>query len=112
MTEELGHIDIQNIILGYRLLDETQGFKVYYKTVDTDGEIVIISQIIPAGFDIEHSCEVPISNPNGRMAKYVTGIEFVTWNIYDKQFTVNLEHITKIEIIDNAIDEILKEVNE
>ena len=114
MTEELTWNNVGEIVLAYRNLEPSQGFKIYQKTIDYDntGEEVIVPQIIPAGFDMEYSIDVPISNPKGIMAKYVKGIEFVTWNIYDKQFTVNLEYITKIEIIDNAIDEILKEVNE
>ena len=105
-------LNISDIILQYKFLDETQGFKVYFKTVDYDGtgEEVIISQIIPAGFDLEHPLETPlVTNPKGRMAKCFNGIQFITWHIFDKEFTVNLEHITKIEIIDNAIEEIMKE---
>ena len=113
MNEEITWSKTSEIILMYHFLDDSQGFKVYFKTVDYDnsGEEVIVSQIIPAGFDCEYSVDcMPIRNPKGRMAKYVTGIPFITWHIYDKEFTVNVEHITKIEIVDNAIEEIMNEM--
>lgn len=113
MVEELTWNNISDIILQYRILERHQGFKVYYKTVDYDNEEVIVSQIIPARFDFEHTLETPlVTNPKGRMAKCVTEIQCITWHIFDKEFTVNLEHITKIEIIDNAIEEIMKEVGD
>ena len=36
MTEEITWSNISEIILQYRILDRTQGFKVYFKTVDYD----------------------------------------------------------------------------
>lgn len=113
MSKEITWNSIHDIILQYHQLDETQGLKIYYKTIDFDNEeIVIISQIIPYGFDYDTNFEVPIINPKRRMANYVNQNEFITWHVYNKEFTICLNDITKIEIIDNAIDKIMDEILE
>lgn len=113
MTENFKWNSKGEIILKYKSLEKNQGLKIYYKTCDYDntGEEVIVSQIIPVGFDLFYSNDIPIQS-HGAMKNYVTGIETIGWDIYDKRFEVNIEHITKIEIVDNAIDEILKEMEE
>lgn len=111
MTEELTWNNVGEIVLAYRSLEPSQGFKIYQKTIDYDntGEEVIVPQIIPAGYDLEYSTELPLPTTNSRMARYFSGVEMISWDIGEYTYEVNLKHIDKIEIIDNAIEEIMKE---
>ena len=110
MAEEIKWNKAADIILRYKQLEKNQGLKIYYRTIDFNtGKEHIIDQIIPYGFDYEYNNEVPILNPQGVMARYVNSLEFITWHVYDLEFTTCLKDIVKIEIIDNAIDEIMKQ---
>ena len=45
------------------------------------------------------------------MKNFNTGIQTIGWDIYNKRFEINVDYITDIEIIDYAVDEIIKEFN-
>ena len=108
---ELNWNNQHDIILQYESLEKHQGLKIYFKTLNSNNEIVILSQIIPYGFSVFYSNEVPIQ-AHGAMKNYTSGVQTIGWEIHDERFEVNLKHITKIEIVDNAIDEILKEMED
>lgn len=110
MTKEIDWNNASDIVWQYKTLHKTQGFKIHYKTIDWDGDgdEVIVSQIIPAQYPIRYSVEIPIQTP--RRKRYATGIAIVGWDIGDKRFEINIAYITKIEVIDNPIEEIIKEI--
>ena len=110
MTEKLNWNTKDDIILKYKTLEKNQGLKIYYKTVDYDntGDEIIVSQIIPSECTLFYSNDIPIQT-SGAMKNYVSGVQTIGWDIYNKRFEININHITEIEIVDYAIDEIIKE---
>ena len=111
MIEELTWNNVGDIVLAYRMLDESQGFKIYQKTIDYDntGKEVIVPHIIPSGYDLEYSHDISMPTTNSKMARFLTGVEVIAWTIGTYRYEVNLKHIDKIEIIDNPIDEIMEQ---
>lgn len=112
MTEKVKWNTKSDIILKYKTLEKNQGLKIYYKTADYDntGDEIIVSQIIPSQCTLFYSKDIPIQ-AHGVMKNFNTGIQTIGWDIYNKRFEINVDAITDIEIIDYAVDEIIKEFN-
>lgn len=112
MTEKVKWNTKSDIILKYKTLEKNQGLKIYYKTADYDntGDEIIVSQIIPSECTLFYSKDIPIQE-HGVMKNFNTGIQTIGWDIYNKRFEINVDAITDIEIIDYAVDEIIKEFN-
>ena len=110
MTEIFNWQNMTDITMKYNSLEKNQGLRIYYKTINFNtGKEHIIAQIIPYGFDYDYINEILTPSIKSRMSKYVNETQFITWHIYNNEFTICLDDIVQIEIIDNAIDEILKQ---
>lgn len=111
MTEELKWNNVGDIVLAYRALKPSQGLVIHQITIDYDGtgEEVIVPQIIPVGYNYEYSNDVLMPTTNSKLARYFNAVEMIAWDIGECKYEVNLKHIDKIEIIDNAFEEIMKQ---